>query len=72
MTCTSAGGTMAEIPFASYDPVFFAHHVMIDRLWRLWQLRHPTAVVPAELLSEALPPCLYYCRADHRRQCSGL
>jgi tyrosinase len=51
-----AGGTMAEIPFAAYDPVFFAHHVMIDRLWRLWQLRHPTAVVPAGLLSEALPP----------------
>ncbi len=50
------GGTMAEIPFAAYDPVFFAHHVMIDRLWRLWQLRHPTAVVPADLLDEALPP----------------
>ena len=47
---------MAEIPFAAYDPVFFAHHVMIDRLWRLWQLRHPTAGVPAQLLSEALPP----------------
>jgi hypothetical protein len=29
---------------------------MIDRLWRLWQLRHPTAAVPAGLLSEALPP----------------
>lgn len=51
-----AGGTMAEIPFAAYDPVFFAHHVMIDRLWRLWQLRHPTAGVPAGLLDEALPP----------------
>jgi tyrosinase len=50
------GGTMAEIPFAAYDPVFFAHHVMIDRIWRLWQLRHPTAVVPADLLNEALPP----------------
>jgi len=50
------GGTMAEIPFAAYDPVFFAHHAMIDRLWRLWQLRHPTAVVPADLLGEALPP----------------
>jgi tyrosinase len=50
------GGTMAEIPFAAYDPVFFAHHVMIDRLWRLWQLRHPTAMVPADLLTEALQP----------------
>lgn len=50
------GGTMAEIPLAAYDPVFWAHHTMIDRLWRLWQLRHPTAGVPASLLNEALPP----------------
>ena len=51
-----SGGTMAEIPYAAYDPIFFAHHCMIDRLWRLWQLRHPTAGVPASLLAEALPP----------------
>jgi tyrosinase len=50
------GGTVGEIPFAAYDPVFFAHHVMIDRLWRLWQLRHPMAIVPADLLDEALDP----------------
>jgi tyrosinase len=50
------GGTMAEIPFAAYDPLFFAHHTMIDRIWRLWQLRHPTAGVPGDLLAEALPP----------------
>jgi tyrosinase len=50
------GGTVAEIPYAAYDPIFFAHHAMIDRLWRLWQLRHPTAGVPATLLGEALPP----------------
>jgi len=51
-----SGGTMAEIPYAAYDPIFFAHHCMIDRIWRLWQLRHPTAIVPADLLNEALPP----------------
>jgi tyrosinase len=50
------GGTMAEIPLAAYDPIFFAHHTMIDRIWRLWQLRHPTVVVPADLTNEALPP----------------
>jgi len=50
------GGTVAEIPYAAYDPIFFAHHAMIDRLWRLWQLRHPTAGVPADLIDEALPP----------------
>ena len=37
-------------------PIFFAHHVTVDRIWRLWQLRHPTAGVPASLIDEALPP----------------
>jgi tyrosinase len=50
------GGTMAEIPFAAYDPLFFAHHAMVDRIWRLWQLRHPTAGMPPDLLEQALPP----------------
>jgi tyrosinase len=50
------GGTMSEIPFAAYDPIFFAHHAMIDRLWYLWQLRHPNVGPPRELLQEALPP----------------
>jgi tyrosinase len=50
------GGTMAEIPFAAYDPLFFAHHTMVDRVWRLWQLRHPTAGMPPDLLDQALPP----------------
>jgi tyrosinase len=50
------GGTVSEIPFAAYDPIFFAHHVMIDRIWRLWQLRHPTVLAPADLLDEALDP----------------
>jgi tyrosinase len=50
------GGTVAEIPYAAYDPIFWVHHSMIDRLWRLWQLRHPTAGVPHSLLRTALPP----------------
>jgi tyrosinase len=50
------GGHMGMIPFAAYDPVFWAHHTMCDRLWRLWQLRHPGSRPPASLLDEALPP----------------
>jgi len=50
------GGTMAEIPWAAYDPLFFAHHCMIDRLWALWQLEHPGDAPPAQTLPEALPP----------------
>jgi tyrosinase len=50
------GGTMSDIATAAYDPLFWAHHAMIDRVWRLWQLRHPHAAPPARLLRRALPP----------------
>lgn len=49
-------GHMSQIPFAAFDPIFWAHHTMIDRLWRLWQLRHPDARPPAAILDDALPP----------------
>jgi tyrosinase len=39
------GGTMSEIPVAAFDPLFWAHHAMIDRIWSLWQLAHPGAGV---------------------------
>jgi len=51
-----AGGHMGMIPYAAYDPIFWAHHTMIDRLWRLWQLRHPNAQPPAPIIDRALPP----------------
>jgi tyrosinase len=50
------GGTMGEITSSAYDPLFWAHHCMIDRLWYLWQLRHPGAGVPTPLLGRALAP----------------
>jgi tyrosinase len=50
------GGHMSDIPFAAYDPIFWAHHTMIDRVWRLWQLRHPHATPPRQLLRSSLPP----------------
>lgn len=50
------GGHMGMIPFAAFDPIFWAHHTMVDRIWRLWQLRHPGARPPARILDEALPP----------------
>ena len=50
------GGHMGVIPFAAYDPIFWAHHTMIDRIWRLWQLAHPNANPPDALLDHALPP----------------
>jgi tyrosinase len=47
---------MSLIDIAAFDPVFWAHHAMIDRLWYLWQMRQPNASVPAALLNSALDP----------------
>ena len=32
----SANGAMAEITTAAFDPVFWAHHANVDRLWAEW------------------------------------
>jgi tyrosinase len=50
------GGTMSEIPIAAFDPIFWAHHVMIDRLWALWQLAHPGAGVGSVSHKQPLGP----------------
>ena len=31
-------GDMSYVPFAGYDPIFWSHHCMIDRIFWLWQL----------------------------------
>lgn len=50
------GGAMSAVPIAAYDPVFWAHHSMIDRLWYLWQISPRGANPPASLLDQALAP----------------
>jgi tyrosinase len=48
---------MGDIPFAAYDPIFWAHHTMIDRVWRLWQLRYPDAPsLPSTLTNQVMAP----------------
>jgi hypothetical protein len=29
------GGNMAKIPYAAYDPIFFAFHASVDRMWSI-------------------------------------
>jgi tyrosinase len=48
------GGSMSVVPIAAFDPVFFAHHTFIDRLWYLWQLRNPNGGVGTVRLDQAL------------------
>lgn len=52
----SQGGDMGGIATAAFDPIFWAHHCMIDRLWYLWQLRHGVSNIPPDYLSHTLEP----------------
>jgi len=49
-------GHMRHVEFSSFDPIFWPHHAMVDRLWRLWQLSHPGGRPPAAILRTALSP----------------
>ena len=33
------GGSMGQVPTAAFDPIFWSHHSMVDRIWYLWQNR---------------------------------
>jgi len=52
------GGDMGSIATSAFDPIFWAHHAMIDRIWYLWQLRHGVNNIPASYLDKALFPGL--------------
>jgi tyrosinase len=37
------GGEMSMQAWASYDPLFWSHHCMVDRVWYLWQIQPTNA-----------------------------
>ncbi|CAA9530228.1 MAG: hypothetical protein AVDCRST_MAG67-4082 [uncultured Solirubrobacteraceae bacterium] len=47
---------MRHVPLAAFDPLFWAHHCQIDRLWRIWQLRHAPPSFTSGFMGTALPP----------------
>lgn len=49
-------GHMGQVPWAGFDPIFWAHHSMVDRIWRLWQVRHNAFGPPRDQWDQALPP----------------
>lgn len=48
------GGEMRDQRFAGWDPLFWAHHAMVDRLWALWQNDNPGATPRSEHLGRGL------------------
>ena len=49
-------GDMGSLATAAFDPVFFAHHCTIDRLWYLWQVNNGNGGIPRDLLDLELLP----------------
>lgn len=50
------GGDMGSIAVSAFDPIFWSHHAMIDRLWYLWQLRWGVNNIPIDYLDKVLSP----------------
>jgi tyrosinase len=51
------GGSMGSVPTAAFDPIFWAHHCNIDRIWAIWQTKHPVNLPPglADLVLAPFP-----------------
>ncbi|MEI8595666.1 tyrosinase family protein [Photobacterium sp. Hal280] len=39
-------GDMSSVISAAYDPLFWLHHSMVDKVWFDWQTLHPDANIP--------------------------
>jgi len=50
------GGSMGNTTYAAYDPIFYSHHCMIDRVWALWQQKHGIENFPVALRTVVLEP----------------
>lgn len=55
-------GDMGIVATAAYDPIFWSHHAMVDRLWWLWQARNGNGNVPSALLDVVLAPFAFRVR----------
>jgi tyrosinase len=47
---------MGVISSSAFDPIFWSHHCMIDRLWYLWQVQHGVNNLPPAYLTKVLAP----------------
>jgi len=50
------GGDMGSQNTSAYDPIFWSHHCMLDRMWYLWQLENGVNNIPADHLPVVLQP----------------
>jgi tyrosinase len=50
------GGDMGSVATSAFEPIFWSHHCMIDRIWYLWQLRNGVENIPPDYLDRPLAP----------------
>jgi len=50
------GGYMNFVASAAFDPIFWSHHCMIDRVWYLWQLKNGIDNIPDDYKDKTLGP----------------
>jgi KAP family P-loop domain/Common central domain of tyrosinase len=50
------GGTNGMVAVSAYDPFSWAYQASVDRIWWLWQQRHPAHEPPSEIAGQALSP----------------
>ncbi|KAI9886218.1 MAG: hypothetical protein M1823_001953 [Watsoniomyces obsoletus] len=42
---TGNGGHMSYVDYSAFDPIFYLHHTMVDRIAAMWQVLHPETFV---------------------------
>jgi len=55
-------GDMGIVAVAAYDPIFWSHHCMVDRLWAIWQVRNGNGNLPSDMLDVVLAPFTFKVR----------
>jgi len=50
------GGSMGDVEYAAFDPIFWSHHSMVDRLWWIWQLKYGFDNIPDNTKNVVLEP----------------
>lgn len=51
-----SNGDMYHTTFAAFDPIFWSHHCMIDKLWWMWQRNKGIQNIPNEWKDMVLDP----------------
>jgi tyrosinase len=51
-----AGGTMGSQRYAAFDPIFWAHHCMVDKIWWDWQQDNNIENIPSQYKTMSLLP----------------